>query len=51
MLKSFNSSQYKNKGINLQGAKVVQDAIYIYEKSGFNLKSMLFPYFKTEKLF
>jgi MerR family transcriptional regulator/heat shock protein HspR len=41
----------RKKGINLQGVKVVQDAIYISEKSGLDLKSMLFPEFRAEKLF
>lgn len=41
----------KERGINLQGVKVVLEAISVAEKGGVNLKSLLFPNFKTEKLF
>lgn len=41
----------RKKGINLQGVKVVLDAIYVSEKSGLDLKTKLFPEFKAEKLF
>lgn len=41
----------QQKGINLQGVKVVLEAISIAEKGGVNLKSQLFPNFKAEKLF
>lgn len=41
----------KKKGINLAGVKVVLEAISIAEKGGVNLKSLLFPEFKAEKLF
>ena len=41
----------KQKKINLQGVKVVLEAISIAEKGGVNLKSLLFPDFKAEKLF
>lgn len=41
----------QKKGINLSGVKVVLEAIAAAEKSGVNLKHMLFPDFKAEKLF
>ena len=41
----------QQEGINLKGVKVVLEAISITEKSGINLKSMLFPDFKAEKFF
>lgn len=41
----------QQKGINLQGVKVVLEAISLVEKGGFNLKILLFPNFKAEKLF
>lgn len=41
----------QKKGINLQGVKVLLDAIYVSEKSGLDLRSQLFPDFKVEKLF
>lgn len=41
----------KERGINLQGVKVMLEAISVAEKGGVNLKSLLFPNFKTEKLF
>lgn len=41
----------QKKGINLQGVKVVLDAIYFAERSGIDLKSKLFPDFRAEKLF
>jgi MerR family transcriptional regulator/heat shock protein HspR len=39
------------KGINLQGVKVVLDAIRLAEARGIGLKQLLFPDFKAEKLF
>lgn len=39
------------KGINLQGVKYILEAIAIAEKEGLDLKSALFPAFKTETLF
>lgn len=41
----------QKRGINLQGVRVVLDAISISEKGGVNLKSLLFPDFKAVKLF
>lgn len=41
----------QQRGINLQGVKVVLEAIEVAEKGGINLKLLLFPNFKTEKLF
>ncbi|EKD91299.1 MAG: hypothetical protein ACD_30C00027G0002 [uncultured bacterium] len=41
----------QKNGINLQGVKTVLEAISIAEKGGVNLKSLLFPNFKAEKLF
>ena len=41
----------QQKGINLQGVKLMLEAISIAEKGGVNLKSALFPNFKAEKLF
>ena len=41
----------QQKRINLSGVKVVLEAISIAEKGGVNLKSLLFPNFKAEKLF
>lgn len=41
----------RQKGINLQGVRVILEAISIAEKGGVNLKSLLFPEFKPEKLF
>lgn len=41
----------QKKGINLVGVKVVLDAIYLAEKNGLDIKSKLFPEFKTEKMF
>lgn len=41
----------QKKRINLQGVKVLLEAISIAEKGGVNLKSLLFPDFKAEKLF
>lgn len=41
----------QKKGINLQGVKVVLDAIYLAEKGNVDLKSKLFPDFRAEKLF
>ena len=41
----------KQKGVNLQGVKVILEAIAIAEKGGVNLKALLFPNFKAEKLF
>jgi len=39
------------RGINLQGVKVILEAITVADKGGVNLKSLLFPNFKAEKLF
>lgn len=41
----------KQRGINLQGVKVMLEAISVAEKGGVNLKSHLFPDFTTEKFF
>lgn len=41
----------QQRGINLQGVKVVLEAISVAEKGGVNLKSLLFSNFKAEKLF
>ena len=41
----------QKKGINLQGVKIMLDAIHIAEKNGLDLRSKLFPEFKVEKLF
>ena len=41
----------QQKRINLSGVKVVLEAISVAEKGGVNLKSLLFPNFKAEKLF
>lgn len=41
----------KERGINLQGVKVILEAISIADKGGVNLKFLLFPGFKAEKLF
>lgn len=41
----------QKKGINLQGVKMILNAIYIAEQAGLNLKYKLFPEFKAEKLF
>lgn len=41
----------QQKKINLQGVKIVLEAISVAEKGGVNLKSLLFPNFKAEKLF
>lgn len=41
----------QKKGVNLQGVKIVLDALYISEKSGLDLRSKLFPDFRAEKLF
>lgn len=41
----------QQRGINLQGVKVLLEAISVVGKDGVNLKSLLFPNFKTEKLF
>lgn len=41
----------QQRGINLQGVKVLLEAISVAGKDGVNLKSLLFPNFKTEKLF
>jgi MerR family transcriptional regulator/heat shock protein HspR len=39
------------KGINLQGVKVVLEAIRLAEARGIGLKQLLFSDFKAEKLF
>ena len=41
----------QQKGINLSGVKVVLEAISVAERGGVNLKFLLFPNFKAEKLF
>ena len=41
----------QKKGINLQGVKIVLEAILIAEQAEIDLKSRLFPEFKAEKLF
>lgn len=41
----------QQRRINLSGVKVVLEAISVAEKGGVNLKSLLFPNFKAEKLF
>lgn len=41
----------REKGINLQGVKFLLEAISLAEKSGVNLKGLLFPSFKAEALF
>lgn len=41
----------QQRRINLSGVKVVLEAISVAEKNGVNLKSLLFPNFKAEKLF
>ncbi len=41
----------QQRRINLSGVKVVLEAISAAEKGGVNLKSLLFPDFKAEKLF
>ncbi len=41
----------QKKGINLQGVKILLEAIERAAKGGVNLKSSLFPEFKAEKLF
>lgn len=41
----------RQRGMNLRGVKVMLEAISVAEKGGVNLKSLLFPDFKTEKLF
>jgi len=41
----------KQRGINLQGVKIILEAISVAEKGGISLKSLLFPNFKAEKLF
>lgn len=41
----------QKKGVNLQGVKVVLEAIYFADRGGVDLKSLLFPDFKAEKLF
>ncbi len=38
------------KGINLQGIKILFEALNIAEKQGIELKKLLFPQFKAEKL-
>lgn len=41
----------QKKGINLQGVKVLLEALSVAQKAGINLKSILFPEFRAEKLF
>ncbi len=38
------------KGVNLQGVKILFEALNIAEKEGIELKKLLFPQFKAEKL-
>jgi len=38
------------KGINLRGTKILLEAISYAEKEGVELKKLLFPQFKVEKL-
>jgi len=40
----------QNKGINLQGVKILLETISLAEKEGVNLKKRLFPSFKAKKL-
>lgn len=41
----------RQKGINLQGVKLILEAISFAEKGGVDLKGQLFSNFKAEKLF
>ena len=41
----------QQRRINLSGVKVVLEAISVAEKGGVNLKLLLFPDFKADKLF
>lgn len=41
----------QQRGINLQGVKILLEAMSLAEKGGVNLKPLLFPDFKAEKLF
>ena len=41
----------QQRGINLQGVKILLEAISVAEKGGVNLKLLLFSDFKAEKLF
>lgn len=41
----------QQKGINLQGVKIILEALSIADRKGLDLKSALFPDFKAEKLF
>lgn len=41
----------KEKGVNLQGVKFIQEAISLSGKEGVDLRKMLFPQFKPVHLF
>lgn len=41
----------QRKGINLQGVKILLEALSQAESRGVDLKQLLFPDFKTQKLF
>ena len=41
----------QKKGLNLQGVKVILEAVVVAQKSGVDLKSSLFSGFTAEKLF
>jgi MerR family transcriptional regulator/heat shock protein HspR len=41
----------KEKGVNLQGVKFIQEAISLTGKVGVDLRKMLFPQFKPVRLF
>ena len=41
----------QRKGINLQGVKILLEAISLAESKGIDLKQLLFPEFKAQKLF
>jgi MerR family transcriptional regulator/heat shock protein HspR len=41
----------QKKSINLQGVKILLEALAVAESKGINLKQHLFPDFKVEKLF
>jgi len=40
----------QKQGLNLQGVRVVLEALSFAQKEGLNLKKLLFPDFKSEKL-
>ena len=41
----------KEKGVNLAGVKLIQEAISFGQKEGLDLKKAIFPSFKTTQLF